>query len=371
MPVTARSGHPAGSRGKAVALALPAQAALLGAAVCLLDLTVLRSATTRSRRDVEGMALPAGARAELAGYETLAGTRPALLFFTAATALLTCVAVPLWRGSAPAASPGGAAGRGVAAGLLGVGFLTPVYLAGLLAVSSVEAYPTLSWEVAEDLLDAAIPGWYGHARAALLGVAAVTYPAAVCLLARPAATGWRARPAPGTALLLLRLLPLSGAVVTVLNLVAIGQARRQAEETFRRDPDHYTGAGEFYLDQATRTTWTYALALAVAGAGALALAGLARRHGVTAPLLVALGVAGPPLLFLWLLLAGGTPFVLGGASGEPVPVVAGDGPPWYLPAILTQTSLAALAYVVSVALILRAAGRVFMTSHPGANLTSK
>ncbi|MFC7647677.1 hypothetical protein ACFQX6_49670 [Streptosporangium lutulentum] len=124
--------------------------------------------------------------------------------------------------------------------------------------------------------------------------------------------------------------------------------------------NEFGGVGEFYLfylDQATETAWTYAALLAVAGAITLVLTWTARRHGVTAPLLAGLGVFGIPFFLLLLMVTMGMPFWLSGATGEPVPLAIGDGPPWYLPALVTQTSLAAVAYVASVALMLRGRGR--------------
>jgi hypothetical protein len=161
-------------------------------------------------------------------------------------------------------------------------------------------------------------------------------------------------------------LPLTGVNVTVLNFVAIDQARRLAAETVRTsDEGEYASMdmGEFYMGQATGTAWTYAVLLAVAGAIALVMTWIARRHGVTAPLLAGLVVFAIPFLFLLLMVTLGMPFWLSGATGEPVPEVLGDGPPWYLAAITTQTSLAAVAYIAGVALMLRGGG-VRRPGHP-------
>ncbi|AWS46820.1 hypothetical protein DKM19_41520 [Streptosporangium sp. 'caverna'] len=154
-------------------------------------------------------------------------------------------------------------------------------------------------------------------------------------------------------------LPLTGVNVTVLTFVAIDQALRLAAETMRTsDKDEYTnmGTGEFYMGQAAGTAWTYAMLLAVAGAIALVMTWIARRHGVTAPLRAGLVVFAIPFLFLLLVVTLGMPFWLSGANGEPVPKVLGDGPPWYLTAITTQTSLAAVAYIAGAVLMLRGGG---------------
>ncbi|WP_155361245.1 hypothetical protein [Acrocarpospora macrocephala] len=68
----------------------------------------------------------------------------------------------------------------------------------------------------------------------------------------------------------------------------------------------------------------------------------------------AAGRWGRPSLFLLLAAPMASPFVLSGASGEPVPQVLADGPGWYLPAIATQVSLAGIAYAVIMALMVRA-----------------
>ncbi|MER7500902.1 hypothetical protein AB0L05_04475 [Nonomuraea pusilla] len=329
---------------------LPGQVAAFGSAVCLIDLAAIRSVTERLQRSLGelGRTDSTELTKDVARYGevAMAGTRPVMLFFAITTILFASVVVPLWRGSR----------HGVAVGLFGMGFLAPAYLAGLFAVSlmEVDLHSVLSSGVFEGLSN---PDWYPRGRAAVLGAAAMACVASLCLLARPATTRWQASPAPRMALLLMSHLPLVAASVTVLNFVAIDQTRRLAAERVRTSSqDEYAGAGEFYLAQAFATAWRYAPLLAVAGVIALVLTVLVRRYGVTAPLLVGLGVVGLPLLFLLLLVSLATPFVLSGAGGEPVPEVLGTGPNWYPPAIFTQVSLAALAYVVTVALMLRAAG---------------
>jgi hypothetical protein len=161
-------------------------------------------------------------------------------------------------------------------------------------------------------------------------------------------------------------LPLTGVNVTVLNFVAIDQARRLAAETMRTSDKGEYGSmsvGEFYMRQAAETAWTYAVLLAVAGAIVLVMTWTARRHGVTAPLQAGLVVFALPFLFLLLMVTMGMPFWLSGATGEPVPEVLGDGPPWYLTAITTQTSLAAVAYIAGVALMFWG-GVVRRSGHP-------
>ncbi|MEO3859427.1 hypothetical protein [Acrocarpospora sp. B8E8] len=274
-----------------------AQVAVFGSAVCLLDLAADR---------------PAGAR-------------PAVIFFAVAAILFASMAALMRYGSR----------RTVAATLFGMGFLAPAYLGGLVAVHFTGA----------GLSD---PGWYPVARAVTLAAAAVAYLASLCLIGARRTPS----PAPRMALLLMRHLPLVAVSVTLLNFVAIHQADLLAAEAARANPGEYAN-GDFYLDGAPATAWTHGAILGIAGVVALVLAGIARRRGVSAPLLVGLGVAGLPYLFLLL----AAPFVLSGASGEPVPQVLADGPGWYLPAIATQVSLAGIAYAVIMALMVRAGSR--------------
>ncbi|GES23127.1 hypothetical protein Aple_060260 [Acrocarpospora pleiomorpha] len=274
------------------------QVAVFGSAVCLLDLASARSADARL----------------------------AVIFFAVAAILFASMAALMRYGSR----------RAVAAALFGMGFLAPAYLGGLAAVHFTGAGPS-------------DPGWYPVARAVTLAAAAVAYLTSLCLLGARRTPS----PAPRTALLLMRHLPLVAVSVTLLNFVAIGQADLLAAEAVRANPGEYAN-GDFYLDGVPAAAWTHGAILGVAGVVALVLAGIARRRGVSAPLLVGVGVAGPVYLFLLLAAAMASPFVLSGASGEPVPQVLADGPGWYLPAIATQVSLAGLAYAVIMALMVNA-----------------
>ncbi|GAA3803807.1 hypothetical protein GCM10022226_24490 [Sphaerisporangium flaviroseum] len=344
-------------RRKAWLIALPGQVAVVGLVISLLDHFALRSATQHVRRSVDDLGapgdtpIPGDARAELERYGEIASAvaRPVMLLLVIPMVALALVAVLLWRGSP----------RATGAGLVTMGLLTPPYLACLVGVFFTDlAYGLQSVsQVTVDPVRSPIPDWYVPARAAVLGAAAMAYLTGLFLLTRPAATNWRTMPARGTVPLLMAHLPLVRVNVTVLTFVALGQAGPIAREQVRAaPPDHYAGVGEMYLEQATRIAGHYAVALAAAGAIALVLAAIAWRAGASARLLVVMGVAGIPFMFLLLLVSAGTPFMFSGAGDEPVPEVLGSGPSWYLPAILTQTSLGALAYIACVVLLVRTAG---------------
>ncbi|WP_248961832.1 hypothetical protein [Sphaerisporangium perillae] len=353
------SGGAAGGR-RTWLIAVAGQVAVFGLVVGLLDRTATTSAAARIQRTLDIVTamrtrrITGAVRAELAGYaeHAAAGGRPAVYFFLVATGLFTCVTALLWRGSR----------RGKAAGLLLAGMLTPPYLGGLTALAltgpPADASVARSPE-ARDFLELAVPDWYTPAHAAVLGAAAMAHLVTVFLLTRPATTGWRPAPVSRAARTILVHLPLAGANVAVLNFVAIGQAERMARETVRGpDGEQYAGVGEFYMEQATKVAWNFAVLFAAAAAVTLVLAAVARRAGVSAPLLVAHGVAGLPYLLLLVAAAPASPFMLSGASGEPVPEVLHSGPAWYMPAVVTLTSLAAVAFIAGQVLLIRGtAGR--------------
>jgi hypothetical protein len=340
--------------GKIRLIAVPGQVAFFGLAVFLMDRVAIWSTTADVQRTLgylkatDNMWLTEDVRAGL-GELARSGTGPITLFFLIATVVFALATVLLWRVSR----------RAVAAGLLVMGVLTPPYLIGLVVVSTTDlqsnAYDYVSIE-AVDFLSSSIPDWHTPARTAVLGAAAMAYVTSLFMLARPATTKWRAVPVPRMVPLLMRHLPLAGLTVTVLSFVAIVQANQIAHEAVRTSKDeYYAGVGTNYLEQAIRIAGTYGVVLAVAGVIALVLAAMWRRSGISAPLLVVQGVVGLPLLLLLLVVSLGTPFQLSGAADEPFPEVLGSGPIWYLPAILTQTSLAAVAYIASVVMLIRGA----------------
>ncbi|MFC4533971.1 hypothetical protein [Sphaerisporangium dianthi] len=345
---------------RAWAAAIPAQVAVSGAVVYLLDRTAIRSAADHVLRTLDVIdaagtrRLAEGTRDELARYaeQATADTRPVLYFFLLATGLFTGVCVLLWR-----ASP-----RATAAGLMLFGALTPPYLAGLAFVAltdlTTELWAGRSSE-AGDLLENAMHGWYAPAHAAVLGAAAMAYVVTVFTLARPATTGRRTTPAPWAAQVIMLQLPLAGAIVAVLNFVAIGEAGRAAREIASGPrAAEYAGAGDSYIGPVTGAAWTYAALFAAAGAVMLVLAAIAWRTGLSAPLLVAHGVAWPAYLLLLVAASAASPFILSGAGGEPFPEVLHSGPAWYPPAIVTLSSIAAVAAIaVQVMLVRSSAAR--------------
>lgn len=337
---------------------LPGQVAIFGLTVFLLDRLAIRSNAAHVQESLDAlkatgdMPITVDARDAMAGYEEIATaqTRPVAILFLIATMCFVPVAALLWRGSR----------RATASGLLLMGAFTPPYLGILVAISLSDLGSRLHGMPAEsgDVLKPLILDWYTPARAATLGAAAMAWLMSAFLLARPSGTGRRAMRAPWRIPLLMAHLPLAGVNVTVLNFIAIHQAGRIAREEVRRAPaDQYAGVGDVYLEQATRIAWHYAVLLVIAGVIALALAGLAWRGGVSPPLLFAQGLAGLPFLLLLLVVSAGTPLMLSGAGDEPFPEVLGSGPTWYLPAIITQTSLGAVAYLASVVLLIRGSAK--------------
>ncbi|MFC6082034.1 hypothetical protein [Sphaerisporangium aureirubrum] len=284
-------------------------------------------------------------------------TRPATLFFGVVAVLFAAVVGALWRGSA----------RGVAVGLAGMGVLTPVYLGGLVVVALMETHVYDGFSVDERYF----PHWYPPGRAAVLGAAGMAYLVSVVTVVRGlGGRGHGGRPSRLVAVILGHL-PLVGVNITILDLVAAGQAGPIAREEVRAAPaGEYAGVGDYYLGRLGEPIAMYALLFGLAGVIALVLAGIVWRAGVSTPLLVVHGVMGIPLLVLLLMTSALTPFALSGAGGEPFPEVLASGPGWYLPAVLTHTTLGAAVYVASVVLMIRAMGRATATERTRESVTS-
>ncbi|GIH78461.1 hypothetical protein [Planobispora longispora] len=326
--------------GRRWAIVILGQPVVFGLAVWLLDRAGTAAAVESVRKRLSNLpAADTGTWIGFTQYEEAAARIPFLTaaFFMMAAVLFVNVAAPLWHGSP----------RAVAAALLFLGLTGPLYLTVLAGMVVTDVEGDLRnglWSPTGDI-PAPAPGWYAPGRAATLGAAAMAYLMSVVLLTR--AVAWRPAPAPRMAPLILSQLPLLGLTIPVLDFVAIGQAGPLADGEVRAAPDYYAD-GKFYLENAAGFAWTHTALFAVAGVVALMLALLIRRFGVSPALLAVQGAAGFLFLLLLLAVSVATPFSLSGAADEPVSPVLGSGPDWYLPAVLTQTVLCAVAYTTTV-----------------------
>nr|BFE83982.1 hypothetical protein GCM10020093_065830 [Planobispora longispora] len=325
--------------GRRWAIVILGQPVVFGLAVWLLDRAGTAAAVESVRKRLSNLpAADTGTWIGFTQYEEAAARIPFLTaaFFMMAAVLFVNVAAPLWHGSP----------RAVAAALLFLGLTGPLYLTVLAGMVVTDVEGDLRnglWSPTGDIPappPAGTPrprrdaGRRGH------GVPDERGPA-------DQGRGMAAGAAPRMAPLILSQLPLLGLTIPVLDFVAIGQAGPLADGEVRAAPDYYAD-GKFYLENAAGFAWTHTALFAVAGVVALMLALLIRRFGVSPALLAVQGAAGFLFLLLLLAVSVATPFSLSGAADEPVSPVLGSGPDWYLPAVLTQTVLCAVAYTTTV-----------------------
>lgn len=348
-------------------IALPGQVALVGLIVFLVDRLMIELVARRFRdlldelRATNNMWLPKQAQAELLRYGQSATeyTRPAAVFLLAATVLFAFATIALWRGSPRAAS----------AGLILVGVLTPAYLTGLVMTSSTSLSQVVHssgyTEEAANLIAWTIPEWYAPARMGVLGAAVVTYLMSVVVLLRSASgKGW-AVPVPRMVPYLLAYPPLAGVSVMVFDLVGFRQVGSIFDEEQLRIPNEYNGEdhGDAYardtcLDGALSVIWTHAALFVVVTVIALPLAWIVRRGRTSSgPVLAGLGLVGLPFLLLLLVVSFSSFFTFQIPDESIPPEGFASAMSWYVPAVLTQTALAALAYLTSMALLVKGARR--------------
>ncbi|WP_188194286.1 hypothetical protein [Nonomuraea sp. SYSU D8015] len=341
------SGKPAETTpGRARTFALAGQVLALGLIVAAMD----RVAFAMTRQDIlelfrqlradGNMWLDQGAQQELLGFTKSGGSNilPFTIFCVIAALLHALAAIGLRRGS-----------RGsTAAGLYVVGMLTPLYLVGLLLVSRwMEGgvlHDFMSSSDAEMIMRSSTPDWYAPARLALLGAAATAYVMTGSVLLRRAAPVLRDWTAPRRATLILGHAPLAGLFVAVFNFVALDQAHRLSD-------------GKYYVRLFGSGLWAYVWWSAAAMVLVWGLTWIGRRPGKSHLLVAGLGAITVPFLLFQLV----TWFVMyetmKGATFDDVDGVIGSGLSWYGPALITQASLAAVAFVAAVVLTLRAARR--------------
>ncbi|MCG5216950.1 hypothetical protein [Streptosporangium sp. KLBMP 9127] len=333
------------ARGAAGTFSLPIQAAALGLIIIVMDHVALGATQSdilqlfRELRAEDNMWLDASAQEELQRFAEsgTTGTLPFAIFFLAVAPLYAFATIGLRRGTH----------RSTAAGLFLTNTLTPVYLVALVIVSRWEyggaLYEYVSSSDAELIIDSSTPDWYIPVRFAVLGAAAMAYAVTAFTVARLAAARLRDWTAPRGAALLLGHVPLAGPIITVLGFAAIDQA-------YRISGIKVATVEQGYFAMTTEAAWWYATLFAVAGVIMWALAWCGRHAGRAHLLPAGLGILTAPFLLLLLMASVFTPFDNG--VYEDVADVLGTGPVWYVPALLTQTSLTTVTFVASIAVTL-------------------